>query len=250
LKIEQRDLTEAEKILSHIVAINSRNLSQTVALSHFLLAENSYKKKHYREAIKRYDIFLDFTRSVDYTGLAYLNKALSHLMMDQELQAKRDLLYARNGNLEIPDDKYAKEISESLFNSIPDRNELKIISAWNDISAANYEAAEDSASAVNFDLLRNEFKGLRQIVLAECLIEDGSYTKAIKELDRTGKLEYEFNHWIEPYTYYLFSKVYFLINNFEAARNNILIAEDLNVFNYRNKLESRINYLKSRLFEE
>ncbi len=250
LKIEQRQLTEAERILKHIVSINSLRLSQTVALSHFLLAENSYKNKNYAEAVERYDIFLEFTKSVDYTGLAYLNKALSHLMMDQELQAKSDLLYARNGNLELADDKYAKEISESLFNSIPNKDELKIISAWNDLSAAKYETAKDSVSEVKLDLLRNEFRGLRQIVLAECLIESGKYTRAIKELDLAKNLEYEFNHWLGAYTYYLFSKVYYLINNFDASRNNVLIAEDLNVYNYRNKLESRINYLKNRLFEE
>lgn len=250
LKLEQRSLDEAEKILNHIVSINSKELSQTVALSHFLLAENSYKKKDYIEAIRRYDIFLKFTRSIDYTGLAYLNKALSRLMMNDNIEAKRDLLYARNGNLEIPDDKYAKEISEQLFNSLPDTNELKIISAWNDIAAANYSSALDSVSNIKLNQLRDEFKGLRQVILAECFIESGKSDMAIKELELAGNLEYEFNHWLKPYTFYLIAKIHYLNNNYQASRDNVLIAEDLNIFNYKNKLEPRINYLKNRLFEE
>jgi len=250
LKLEQRSLDEAEKILNHIVSINSKKLSQTVALSHFLLAENSYKKKDYIEAIRRYDLFLEFTRSVDYTGLAYLNKALSHLMMNENLKAKSDLLFARNGNLEIPDDKYAKEISEQIFSSLPNSNELKIISAWNDIAAAKYTSALNSVSNIKLNLLRDDFKGLRQIILAECFIESGNFETAIKALDLAGNLEYEFNHWLKPYTYYLISKIHYLNNNRKAARDNVLIAEDLNIYNYKNKLEPRINYLKNRLFAE
>jgi hypothetical protein len=170
--------------------------------------------------------------------------------MNENLKAKSDLLYARNGNLEIPDDKYAKEISEQIFNSLPDSNELKIISAWNDIAAAQYIPAFKTASNIDLNILRDEFKGLRQIILAECYIKSGKSALAMNELELIKNMEYEFNHWLKPYTYYLISKIYYLNVNFQASRDNLIIAEDLNTYNYKNKLEPRINYLKNRLFEE
>lgn len=170
LLIDTRELGKADRVLTEIISLNNEKFSQTTSFSIFLKAEIKFKQNDFKKAISIYEQFLSNTKSIDYTGLAYLKIGLSFAMLHDTLIAKKYFILARNGNLDIPEDQKAKNDSYLFYDKNFTENDRNIILAENYFSSGKYQKSLSTIGQINiFKLDYNGFIKLK-ILEAESLL--------------------------------------------------------------------------------
>ncbi|GBD89749.1 tetratricopeptide repeat protein [bacterium BMS3Abin04] len=245
--IYQRKLDLAEKELYKVINLNNKNFSQTNSFSYFLLGDVQLRKNNFNEAIENYIKFLTTTKAVDYTGIAGLRVALCYKFLNNEKLYEKYLLLARNGNKDIPEDSYAKEYSEILFEYDLNKNQLTVIQAGNYLLAGEYKDVAKILNPVLHRIKQPDWKGKVLIYLAESNIELGNYNSAFNFASRAISVNYNFDKWILPYALYLKAKAYWLTGNDKEAVKYLLKAENENDYYKKEYLQSLINNLKQKL---
>ncbi|MFC2084382.1 tetratricopeptide repeat protein [Bacteroidota bacterium] len=242
LLMNKRDLEGAEKELKEVIRLNNDKFSQTSAFAKFLLAEIYFKKNEFNEALEYYNLFLNETTNIDYTGIASYNLAICYLFLELNNEYKKHLMLARNGNLNILDDVYAKRRSEIIFSKNISEFQKKIILSKNDIYNAKYDSAYNRLISILDYLDSDDLKGEALIIISESLIEMGRYNESLKYLNN---ISFEEEKWIEPLSYYLLARVYLEQKQIELVHDNIEKAESANNFDFRDKISPKINYIKN-----
>ncbi len=248
LEIEEKRLSPAGRLLDRIIELDYGKFSQTNSYALFLKAEIEFRRNEYENALKLYQEFIETSKSFDYTGIAYLNSAVCYFALGEEIEANRALLLAKNGNLDIADDDFAKKRSKIYFESPLKKNELKAIAAINNFYNAKYGTAYDSLISVVDSLENHSIQGEALLILGEISILRKKYDDALKFAYNASEMKLNNDKWIKAYAALLTAKAYWKLRNYDAAKSNLNIAEELNDYDYRLKIEGKINFLKNRLF--
>lgn len=245
--IKQRDLGNAEKVLQKLVKQKNPEFKQIISLSNFLLGDVYFRKNEFEKAINYYNIFTGTSGDKDYKGIANYRCALCYVMIDNIDTAKDLFSAARNGNLNLDDDLYAKRKAELfLKNGITD-TEKSIIRFSNMIETGSYKKAADSLSTLLEMNENNEFTPKISLYLAEALFELNQYDESLKHCTIIFANSSKVDEWILPFTHFIAASNYYELKNISKAKENIEKAEKYSDYDYQNKLQGKINNFKSRM---
>lgn len=241
------ELEKARKTLNEILRLNNQYFLQTNSFAYFLLGDIGFDENRFEQALMNYQKFIEKAVSVDYTGIANLRIALAYKFLKNENGYRKHLQLAGYGNLDIPEDNYAKEFSEMLFDNDLTENELKIIKAQNLVFTGKYKKAVDLLTPIVNSIKSNDWKGKALITLAEALLNLKKYNDAFNLSSEAISLEYNFEKWLLPYALYLKSLLYYEKGNYQEAQNYLTKAENENNYYMKNKILAKINNLKIKL---
>ncbi len=246
-RFNKADFDNTRKTLNEIINLNNQYFLQTNSFAYFLLGDIDFKENRFEQAVKNYQKFIEKAVSVDYTGIANLRIALAYKFLKNDNEYKRYLQLAGYGNLDIPEDNYAKDFSEMLFDIDLTQNELKIIKAQNLVFTKKYKEAVDLILPIINKIKINDWKGKAFTTLTEALMNLKKYNEAFNYASMAISLDYDFEKWLLPYSLYLKAMLYYEKGDFQEAKNYLTKAENENNYYMKNKILAKINNLKIKL---
>jgi len=247
LNINKRELNKANYYLDKVLSLKESKFVQTNSFAFFLKGEIEFRNNNFNKAVEFYDKFLITAKDFDYSGAAYFNMAVCSFAMKNDAEGKKQLLLARNGNDDIPDDNYAKRRSAVLFDNGISGYQLKIFIANNFLLAGNYSKAISVLKPIIDSLSNTDQKGEALLVLSDALLNSGRIREAMNYSIQGAKLGFENEKWIYPNILFVSAKAHKSAGKWKDAREIILEAERNNVGDFKDKLAPKINYLKKQL---
>ncbi|MCX7875566.1 MAG: DUF3808 domain-containing protein [Melioribacteraceae bacterium] len=244
--IKGKNVEYANSVLNNVIKLRNKKIPQITALAYYRKGEIYFKKNNFKEAIKNYEMFLDLSRELDLTGIAALNTAISYKMLNKEEDFKQYLLLAKNGNQDIFEDTYALKKSENyLENGISDE-ELFLYKIKNNLDVGNYRYVYNTLtnSKENFT---NDLKALQLIYLAEAEQKIGKNKEAIETCNEIFEMKIHKEKWIMPMSKLIYANANFNLGNKEEAKEFLLKAENENDYDFKDFIQSKIEFLKRRI---
>ena len=245
--IKSHKLDKAAKELEFVLKINHPKFAQTNSFSNFLMGDIYFRKKEYKKALEFYLLFLKTTKTIDYTGIASLRTAYCHYFLDNIKEFRRYAILSSNGNLDLEDDKFAKEMSLNLLgNGFPDEHKL-LIEVENNYLSGHYSEGLQLINN-NLDSVKADHN-LAQIKYyqSSILIEQKKFNEAEMTLEGIDTLELKNAEWVEPMYYLNLAKIYYFKNNIDKSLEMLELAEDNNDYRSRNLINSTINGLRNKI---
>lgn len=245
--IKDKQLDKAADVLNRVIKLNNKKLPQITALAYFRKGEIYFKKNQYRAAIKQYDKFLDSSKELDFTGLAALNKALCYKFLGNNLQFEQNLLLARGGNQDVFEDSYAKEKSEKYFANEISPVELKLIRMKNILDTGNDRLVYDSLKAEIAHIENSENKAVALSYYSEAALNLKKYSEVFHAVDLVEALNVSSEKWTDPMSKLLKAKAKYFFGVKSEAKNLLEEAEDNNDYEFKDFIQSQIEWLKRKL---
>lgn len=247
VEIKQRDLLNAEKVLQKLVKQKNPRFKQIISLSDFLLGDVYFRKNEFDKAVEYYERFTKTSAEKDYKGIANYRRALSYELLDSTGLADEYFSAARNGNLNLDDDLYAKRKAEHYIKFGITEIEKNIIKFSNLVEAGNYKKAVDSLKTLLTESEQSEFIWSIYFYLAEALSGLEQFEESLDYCAKLYNIDQKNERWIEPFVHYISALNYYMLNNINKAKEHINRAEKYSDYDYQNKLQGKINNLKSKL---
>lgn len=233
--IEQHKLNEAEALLKRVVELNLPKFTQTTAFSNFLLGDIYFKKNNFAKAVVYFEEYFNSAASLDYLGYANLRCALAYFFLNDEINYRRYIVLAGNGNLDIPEDKFAFEMSERLSGEKPSDKMAEYFIAENLYYAGEYDEVIKYA-----DSLEMEGRSNASVLLmkAAAFVKSNDFDKALSV--NLIKDNFIFD-WHESFALLIEAEAFFGLNRLSDAERRLELAEDrLNGY--------RSNYIASQIY--
>ena len=242
IKLHQLKLAEAE--LNKVLDVSNPKFHQTNSFSKFLLGDVYFRQNNYKLALEYYLEFLTTTKIIDYTGMASLRAAYCYYFLGNETEFRKYLLLAANGNLDLEDDKFAKETGlKFLGNGFSSEDEILILSE-------NSYLSDNTNFLMNIETdSLNNHKVLSQILIfqSNVLIGEGKLDSAEKTLEIIDSLDLANSEWVEPYKYFNLARISFEKGNYSLANQLLQTSEDNNDYLKKSEIQSLINGLRNKL---
>ncbi|MCX6149746.1 MAG: DUF3808 domain-containing protein [Ignavibacteriales bacterium] len=245
--IKSKKPTEAEKILRQIIKINNPNFKQVTAFSNFLVGEIIFRKNNFDSAINYYNKFLSSSTETDYSGIAYYRIAICYELTDRRDEGKKYYILARNGNLDIQDDLYAKRKSEIYFDRTLSDNEISSLKASNLIESGKFKEAFDSLTTLLPKLNSEKLKAEVNLYLSDVCFELGRTQESVEYGIKACSYNVSGETWIKPFAEYYIARAFVKLNNKSEATHYLEKAESSTDYDYQTKLTAFINGLKIKL---
>lgn len=245
--IKAQQLTAAEDLLLRFSSSNYKEFSQTKALIFFQLGNVNFLQNRFNEALIYYNNFFNTTSSLDFTGIAHYRMAICYNFLNEKLKSKHELLMAGQGNLDIEQDKFAKNQSLKLFDSwLTEENELLIL-AHNNLRACKFTRVIDSLNIFLDKYKNQELQYAARICIAEAFIRVDSLNSAFSNLLKIDADNIERKSWIIPYSELLFARYYFAVSDYKKADEFLELANENNEYDYEEEIAAKIINLKRKL---
>ncbi len=245
--IKSHQLENAIKEIEIVQEINHPKFVQTNSFSNFLLGDIYFRISQYEKALEYYKKFLTSTKTVDYTGIASLRTAFCYNFLDNQNEFRRYLLLSSNGNLDLEDDKYAKDESLKILESKHIDEYETFLEIENKYLSGKYNECLAQADSTIDSLELDEIKS--QILVYKRLILDrkGDKEEFLNLPTKLDSLGLNSENWVKPMTYYLNAKKSFLKKDWEMVEEYLDEAESANEYQKKNMIFSYINKLKRDL---
>ncbi len=245
--IKDRQLNRALDVLNRVIRLTNKKLPQITALAYFRKGEIHFKKNQFKSAIKQYEKFLDSSKELDFTGFAALNIALSYKFLGNDEQFKQNLLLARGGNLDVFEDSYAKQKSDKYLSVEILPTELKLIRMKNYLDSGRDQLVFDSLKVELIDIDNHEMKAVALSYFAEASLNLKKYKDVFHAADQVETLNVSSEKWTKPMTLLLKAKAKFHSGGGTEVIDLLEDAEDNNSHEFKDLIQSQIEWLKRRL---
>lgn len=245
--IKDKQLDRANDLLNRVIKLNNKKLPQITALSYFRKGEIYFKKNQFKSAIRNYKKFLDTSRELDFIGFAAFNTALCYKQVGQEEEFKLYLQQAKSGNQDIFEDSYAKQKSEKYLSDGITPIELKLIRLKNDLDAGIYRIVYDSLKTNVEKIDSREDKAIAYVLLCEASLNLKKYSEAIYFADQVEQIKVNSEKYTEVMALLLKAEAKYFSGKRENVNDILEDAEDNNDFEFKDYIQSRIEWLKRRL---
>lgn len=245
--IKNKKLDKAIKELEKVSKINNPKFLQTNSFTNFLLGDIYYRKKEYSKALDYYSTFLTTTNTIDYTGIASLRSAYCYYFLDNLKEFKRYAIKASNGNLDLEDDKFAKEMGLYILgNGFAEESKI-LIEIENSYLSGNYKESLQLINS-NIDSLKSD-NIIAQVKLykSSILLEKKKPEESELSLKGIDTLDLTTAEWVEPMYLVNLAKINYLNRNYKVSREFLELAESKNDYQNKNLIKSYINGLKRKL---
>jgi|SRR5690554_1816707 len=244
LKIKERELNSAEKILKKIINLENEKFVQVISYSNFLLGDVFYKENNFDSAIVYYKKFLETTPDNDYTGIASYRLGISYEITGNRDSAEFYYGLCGNGNMDLDDDIYAKRRGALFLKRELKGSEISVIKAANMIDSGNYQAAYDSLTNILDDIVNESLKAEAYLYLSEAAFYLGRYDESISLASAAIKSNVEEEKWILPYANYYAARSNFKTGDERAVEYFIGQVEQYSDYDYQNKMKNLLYSLK------
>ncbi|MGE5432019.1 MAG: tetratricopeptide repeat protein [Syntrophomonadaceae bacterium] len=245
--IKDRKPAEAEKTLKDIIRNNNVRFLQIIAYANFLLGDIYFHRNDFQHAMGYYQKFLSGTRDFDYSGIAYYRTGLSCELSNNRREAQKNYILARNGNLDIADDIYAKRKGESCYDRPLSANEIVIIKASNSLEDGRFSEAFEMLKNVIPRLENDKLKGEVFQYLSDAAFELGKADEAVDYANRALRMDTKEEKWIKPFACYYGARASLSRGNKQMAAKFLDKAESYGGFDYESKLDGWIKTLRAKL---
>jgi len=244
--IKDKQLDKAVKVLDKVIKLNNKKFIQVTALAYYRKGEIYFKKNQFNLAVTQYKKYIDSSQEIDLTGIAALNCAISYKLLRDNDQVKKYLLLAKNGNQDILEDSYAKKKSDSfLSNGIP-LIDLNLIIVKNNLDAGKYKIVYDSLK-MNIQHMDREHKSIAYVYFCEAALNLKKYDEAVYAADQSITLKNSVDKWTIPMSQILKAKAKYLSKMNKEVFDILNEAETNNNFEFKDYIQSQIEWLKRRL---
>ncbi|MFA7420229.1 MAG: tetratricopeptide repeat protein [Melioribacteraceae bacterium] len=245
--IKAKQLDRAISVLDRVISIKNKRVPQITALAYYRRGEIYFKKNQYRTAIRNYKKFLDTSKELDLTGIAALNTALAYKMLGKDEEFKQNLALAKGGNQDLFEDTYAMKKSETFLAHGITPIELKLVRMKNRLDAGDNRTAYDSLKLEIPKIENKETKALAQIYFAEAASNLRKHSEVVSVCDLLADMSLSSEKWIKPFADFLNAKAKFVLGDRTSAKELLEDAEDDNEFEFRDYIQSQIEWLKRRI---
>lgn len=245
--VKDRKPQEAEKLLRSVINANNQRFQQVTSFSNFLLGDIYFHWNDFKSAISFYQKFLTTTKDIDYSGIAYLRTALSYELLKNRQEAQRNYILARNGNLDLSDDAYAKRKGEYYYDHPLSEDEISMIKASNNIESGKFSEAYSSLMQLSQRLNSEKLKGEALQYLSDVSFELGKTNESLEYANRALKINIKDEKWIKPFSFYYGARAFLKNGNKAMATRYLDEAEDLSDYDFKSKLTGYIKGLRSKI---
>lgn len=245
--MKSRKPAEAEKTLKDIIRNNNTRFQQLIAYANFLLGDIYFHRNDFIHAVGYYQKFLTTTKDFDYSGIAYLRTGLSYEIIKNRRDAQKNYILARNGNLDIADDIYAKRKGEACYDRPLSGNEITIIKASNLIEDGRSNEAYEMLKNVLPGLENDKLKGEALQYLSDAAFEMGKTDESIDFALRALNTDTKEEKWVKPFACYYGARAYLSKGNKQMAAKYLDKADSYSDFDYEVKLNGFVKTLRGRL---
>lgn len=247
LFLKERQLSNSENLLKRLLKNKDNSFRQIFAFSNFLLGDINFRRNDFAEAVRYYDLFLNSKTSNDYKGIAAYRQGLSYLFAGDKEKSKISFRLTGKGNPSIDDDFYAERKGEEVLKRDLSESGAKIIQYYNFFHANELKRGEDSLSALlNLNLTDDE-KGEIYTYLAEILNARNDFAGGYEYAMKVTSLKVKNETWIYPYSYYYAAFAQYSLGNPKKTKELLEKGEEFTDFDYKSKLTSLIENLKSKI---
>ncbi|MEI7811904.1 MAG: tetratricopeptide repeat protein [Ignavibacteria bacterium] len=244
VEIKDRKPQLAEKLLKEIIKADNSKFTQVTAFSNFLLGDILFHGNDFTQAIVYYQKFLSTTHDFDYSGIAYFRTALCYELSGNRSEAQRNYILARNGNLDVADDIYAKRKSEIYYDCALTEHEMILIKSANMIESGKFTEAFEVLNQLLPKLSSEKLKAEADLYMSDALFETGRVNESIDFANKATRLNAKEEKWIKPFALYFAARGYAKTGGRVPAKKNLEQAEDMSGYDYQQKLKGYINALK------
>ncbi len=246
LEMKERNLRDAQKILTKIVHLDNPRFSQIISFSNFLMGDVFFRKNQFDSAKVYYSSFLTSTPTNDYTGIANYRLALCYELTNDRNNAEKYFVNTVSGNMDLEDDQFAKRKGETYSKRNLSVNELNTVEAVNLLEAGKYQAAHDSLSNLLPNIKTEWLRGEVLLNFSEAAYMLGKYDESLDAALSAIQINSQEEKWIAPFAAYYAARVYQKKKdkkNFDAMIEQI---DDYSEYDYQNKLKNLVFSLTSK----
>lgn len=240
LEMKQRNLQEAEKILTRIVSINNPKFSQVISFSNFLMGDIFFRKNQFDSAIVYYLTFLTSTPTNDYSGIANYRLAIAYEFTNDRINAERYFKNSAGGNMDLEDDQFAKRKGEIYSKRNLSANEMELIKASNLIEAGKFQSAYDSLKNLLPKIKTEWLKAEILLNLAETSFALGKLKESLDFALEAKEINSQDEKWIAPYASYYAARVYKKNKDDQLFTENVEKIDTYSDFDYQTKLRNLV----------
>lgn len=244
----KRDINNAENSLNKIIKISNPEFIQTNSFAYLRMGDIQFIRNNFDQAIISYEKFLNDTRSFEFSGYAYYQIALCFAFMGNDNEMKRNLIFARNGNTDIPEDYYAKEKSEYFFDQGFPKEYLNLIKIENLLFQKKYSNAAYILNELYYGgKITGKFSGKADYIKSQILFSDNNFTGAIKSASKIELENIKIDRWILPSAKLLIAESYFELKDYKKSEEYKNQALEINEYEFKELIESKIRNIELRL---
>ncbi|MEW5842970.1 MAG: tetratricopeptide repeat protein [Bacteroidota bacterium] len=245
--IKDKQFDRANGLLNRVIKLNNKKLPQVTALAYYRKGEILFKRNQFKAAIAQYEIFLDLSKDLDFIGNAALNTALSYKFLGNEAEYKKYLLLAKNGNQDIFEDSYAAQKSDRYMSNGITPVELKLVKMKNDLDAGLNKVVYDSLKTMLDKITNREDQALAYIYFGEASLELRRFAEAAYSASQVINQRLSADKWMTSTAYLIEAKIKYAKDDYANAKKLLKEAEDRNNYEFKDYLQSQIEWLKRRL---
>jgi tetratricopeptide (TPR) repeat protein len=240
LEIKERNLRDAQKILSRVITAKDSKFTQIISFAHFLMGDIFFRKNQFDSAKVYYLAFLNSTPTIDYTGIANYRLALSYELTNDRNSAELYFSNCAIGNMDLEDDQYAKRKGEIYSHRTLAVNEADLVKIVNMIESGKYKIAYDSLHSLLSRIKKESLRAEALICLSEVSYKLDKLEESLSNALIAIELNPQEEKWIAPFAAYYAARVYKKNNNTQEFSEIINRIDDYSDFDYQNKLKNLV----------
>ncbi|MFA7289866.1 MAG: tetratricopeptide repeat protein [Melioribacteraceae bacterium] len=245
--MRDKELDKAETALNSILRIDNKKLSVVNSLARFRLGEIHFSKNQFQKSINEFKIFLEKSKDFDFVGMANFKIALAYAFIGNKEESNKYLSDAKSGNLDLFEDSYAKNRAEKYENNGFSDDALFVYKMNNYFENGKNSIVYDSLSSKVKDIKDADIRGVALVLLSESCINLKKLPDAVSYAELVSSLELVNEKWVKPYAKYLIGRANFIVGEVKWAPKYLDDAEDLNNYDFKEKIQSQINNIKRKL---
>ena len=154
------------------------------------------------------------------------------------------MVLASNGNQDIEEDSYAKDLSLRFLENGLSKDWENQIKIENYYLSGNNKKVIDSVNEIIDSVIDQEVKSLLLNFKSSSLIEQNNFKEAKSIANNLKKYDLQSSFWIKPMAYVNLAKISLAEKNYAAVKQYIKAASDINNYRRKNLIKSYINNIK------
>jgi tetratricopeptide (TPR) repeat protein len=247
LEIKRKNPEAAENLISKIIKSDVSNFKELIYFSNFLMGDIYFKENKFDDAKSYYLKFLNSYNQKDYKGIASYRLAVCYELTGDRNNAVKYFRQTNTGNMDLDDDIYAKREGAIYSKRTIAQTEADVIMGANIIEQGNYNHAIEKLNGLSIKIKSDRLKAEVNYYLSEASYISGNYNDALKYANICKGYNSPEENWIVPFADYNIARSYIKIGKKDEALQMIEDAEDLNNYDYQNKLTNLLAALKASL---
>jgi hypothetical protein len=246
MAVKERNLPDAQKVLSKIIYSNNPKFSQIISFSNFLMGDIFFRKNQFDSAKVYYLSFLKSTPTNDYNGIANYRLAISFVMTNDRKAAEKYFAACGSGNMDLEDDQFARRKGEIYSRRTLSNDEIEQIQAANLIEAGKYQSAYDSLINLLPKLKNDWLRAEVLLNLSEASFMLGKLDESLNNALAANEINSEEEKWIAPFAEFYAARVYQKKNDSKNFIDMIEQIDDYTDYDYQNKLKNLVFSLQHK----